>query len=146
MNNDRKRGRGRSLPKLNHHLEDEQDRKIEKYFGTGRSSESAQGRRQAQYCQEAERLIRLVLCGEWTDPLLDGLEVVGVQPSDDNHQLIVELQLPIERAGANLAEIEARLESASRLLRAELAAHVKRKRTPALRFVVYPASKKEGEA
>lgn len=76
-----------------------------------------------------------MLAGELSDPNLDGLWVLEVEPEVGGSALLVTLVAP---DGVERREVEASLEAVRGLLRSEVAAAISRKRTPHLRLVVIP--------
>lgn len=92
-------------------------------------------RKLAQLCRQVHERIDLVLAGELSDPHLDGLWVLEVNPEPGSSALLVTLIAPDD---ADLREIDRSLDSVRGLLRSEVAAAINRKRTPHLRLLVVP--------
>ena len=92
-------------------------------------------RKLAQLCRQVHERIDLVLAGELSDPNLDGLWVLEVEPEPGSSALLVTLVAP---DGVERRAIEASLDAARGRLRSEVAAAINRKRTPHLRLLVIP--------
>jgi ribosome-binding factor A len=92
-------------------------------------------RKLAQLCRQAHERIDLVLAGDLSDPNLEGVWVLDVNPEPGSSALLVTLVAPDD---ANLPNVEASLDAVRGLLRSEVAAGISRKRTPHLRLIVIP--------
>lgn len=78
----------------------------------------------------------MVLSGEITDEVLEGLVVVSVAPIAGPSILLVEVALPPDKREIATATILEHLSTASGFLRREIAAAISRKKTPQLTFNV----------
>ena len=132
-----RKGRGRSLPALRHHLEDHHDRELESGLDAGL--------REKRYAHRARRHFDLVLRGELTDPLFEDLELSACVPADDGTKLTLEFRPKRGATREELDELNERLESARGRLRASLARDLPRRRVPDLRIVLL-APDEGGEA
>ncbi|AMV35990.1 ribosome-binding factor A [Planctomyces sp. SH-PL62] len=92
-------------------------------------------RKAMQLCHQVAVTLSEVLadCG---DPLLQGLQVVGVEPAPDASRLSVALACD---DGRTLERIEDHLAKASGHIRGEVAQAITRKRTPVLIYHLAPA-------
>lgn len=97
--------------------------------------EAPANRKTLQLCRQVERTLMGVLAGETGDDLLRDLLVLKVVPAPDSSRLLafVQYQGP---ATTELPAILARLAAARRLLRAEVAAAINRRKAPDLAFQV----------
>jgi ribosome-binding factor A len=94
-------------------------------------------RKLAQLCAQVEEVIRFAL-GESIDPRLQTLNVESVAPAPDASRLLVRCVAP---PGSKLEDLEAlyeALQHARPWLRRQVAAEIRRKRTPELSFAVLP--------
>ena len=139
-------------PKPRHFLEDEDDREIAKYFGSGRSRARCEERGAARLRAAVQRHVLVVLHGGadrvpsdddgWSRAIADlRLVATDVGPRGGSVRITLACRHEDSRSRAALAE---RL---AVLLRAELAAHVPRRRTPEVRvrLVVDDADGRSGE-
>ena len=137
LNEDRIRGpRGGSRPGRGqrHHLEDETDRQLERYFGAGRSRRRDGLRRAETYRRRAEQLFTLVLDAE-LDPEAAELDVVRVESNAAG------TLLTLVAAGSEVDD-----DLAQRLgpeLRRELMRHLPRRRVPDVRVRIVEARGEE---
>jgi len=131
------RDRGEESPhRLHHHLEDEVDRDLDRYFGAGKARRRDIQRRQEQYARLAERLFDLALRGELRDPAFEGLILDRVELHPGSSVMTLWVALPAERSPEDRGTVELRLAGAQGLLRATLARHLPRKRIPEVRVRV----------
>jgi ribosome-binding factor A len=93
-------------------------------------------RKDFQLAKPVFRAIDAALRGELTDPVLQDLEVVSVQPAPDAMHFIVVVRLTMLGGNTPVACVIERLERARRFLRCQVAAAITRKRTPELSFEV----------
>ena len=90
-----------------------------------------------QMCRQVQRRLDLVLSGELSDPILQGLWVNSVVPEPGGRSLLVHV---IANDAELVDDVRRRLNVARPRLRSEVAAAICRKRTPHLQFVVLPAA------
>ena len=122
----------RSGPKPRHHLEDAFDRELDRLHGTGRSRRNERARRDEQLRLRALRLFEQVLLLEVEHEALAGAHLAEVEVHPGAGMLTVHLMVVDEELANPLAqELEARL-------RAELALHIPRRRTPTVRLRILP--------
>ena len=86
-------------------------------------------------CGEATRTLNLFLSG-CGDSVLQDIAVDSIEPGPDPSLLLVTVTVCDPKADVNVAVILGRLECARGALRSELAAAIRRKRTPNLIFRV----------
>ncbi len=98
--------------------------------------------RTQRLCKQVSDTLSLVLSGEFSDEVLQSLDVFSVQPAPSTRRLLV-----VVRPMADLLltttpdQIVKKLESVSGILRREVAQAISRKRMPSLVFeVVWPNS------
>lgn len=96
-------------------------------------------RKDLQLAKQVYRAIDAALRGELTDPILQDLEVVSVQPAPDATHFIVIVRLTTLRDSTPASCVIERLDKARRFLRCQVAAAITRKRTPELAFEVIGA-------
>jgi ribosome-binding factor A len=98
-----------------------------------RSGRSRKGKRKLlQLCKEAERTLSAVLAGECGDDLLRDLAILSVVPFPHAGRLLVTVDLPTP--GVSAEKIKVHLARATGMLRAAVAAAVRRRRVPELVF------------
>ena len=136
MTRDFRNRRGESLHRLHHHLEDQIDRDLDRYFGAGKARRRDTHRRQEQYARLAERLFHLALRGELRDPAYEDVVLERVELHSGSSMLTLWVALPPERDAAGRRTVELRLAGVQGLLRAALARHLPRKRIPEVRIRV----------
>ncbi len=90
-------------------------------------------RKTLQLCSQVADTLNQVLAGECDDDVLRELQVLSVVPAPDATQLMV-IVAPAFAEGRKYAEVLCRLAEASKLLRAEVAAAITRRRAPKLLF------------
>ncbi len=86
--------------------------------------------KQRQFCKAAHRTVNLLLCGEFRDPLLDGLTVADVR--FNSSALLISIRC--KDANAMAMPVLEKLHSLQGPLRAAIARSVNRRRVPSLRF------------
>jgi len=128
---------GESPQRLHHHLEDEVDRDLDRYFGSGKARRREHHRRQEQYARLAERLFDLALRGELRDPAFEDVVLERVELHSASSVLTLWIALPDERDAEARSTVESRLAGVQGLLRADLARHLPRKRIPEVRIRVF---------
>ena len=104
-------------------------------FFKSQSDRNKRDRKTQQLCQQVEQTLRLVLSGECSDELLQSLIVESVVPEPNASQMLVTVS--IESSHEDTPDPSVVLERLDRVvgrLRAEVAASITRKRTPALKF------------
>ncbi len=136
----RHEGRGEETPALETlYFEDTPDR--------ASRSDGRVDTKTLQMCRQVQRRLDLVLGGELSDPILQGLWVDSVVPESGGRSLLVHVIVDDVEL---VDDVRRRLSVARPHLRSEVAAAISRKRTPHLQFVVLPAaalvaSRKEDE-
>jgi ribosome-binding factor A len=123
--------RGRETPSIDIALPE--DDAVRAFFGP---DDIKRERKLRQLCREAERTLAVAL-GSCADAALRELTLVAVEPAPDAARLCA--TVAPGAPGADLADLQARLERVRGSLRAELAQALQRKRTPELTFAVLPA-------
>jgi ribosome-binding factor A len=101
----------------------------------GRRSRKS-NRKDLQLAKQVFRAIDAVLRGELTDPVLQDLEVVSVQPAPDATHFLVILRPTKLDDRVSVSSVLERLERVHRFLRHQVAAAITRKRAPELSFQV----------
>jgi ribosome-binding factor A len=94
-------------------------------------------RKAQQLCRQVAETLSQVLSGECADSVLQGLQVLAVDPAPSSRQLLVTVAGEAGRP-VNAAEIRERLDAASPWLSCQVAAAVTRKRAPRLAWLVVP--------
>lgn len=91
-------------------------------------------------CKQVSDTLSLLLSGEFCDDVLQSLEVFSVQPAPSTRRLLVVVRpLGDIRDTTSPADIVARLNAVSGILRREVAVAISRRRMPTLVFeVVWP--------
>jgi ribosome-binding factor A len=105
------------------------------YFRQQAPSNRHHERQTARVCGLAFRVVSDVLMSEVSDPILQSLQVLSVDPAPDASRLSV-VVCTLEPIPPDV--VHARLTGAVGLLRTQLAQSLQRKRTPQLCFVVVP--------
>ena len=95
-----------------------------------------QQRKTQQLCHQVAETLNLVLSGECSDEILQGLYVQEVQPSPDSSQLLVIVSGLVPGEPLDPVDVLTRLHRHSGQLRAEVAAAITRRKTPRLLFRV----------
>jgi len=90
-------------------------------------------RKTRQLCQQVQRTLDQIFCGEIRDDLLESLRIVSVT-STASSTLLVTVFADLPCGSFDRAEIEDRLVELSGWLRSEVARSITRKRTPLLAF------------
>jgi len=93
-------------------------------------------RKVRQLCSQVAETLSLVLSGECGDELLQGLQVVAVDPAPDATQLVVTVRAGHPGEVVEPAEVSERLAKMTGKQRCEVAATITRKRAPRLLFRV----------
>lgn len=96
-----------------------------------------QDRKTLQLCRQVQRALMLTLGGECDDGLLCDLSVESVEPMGGAGHLLVRVAMPAE-SPASVADVLARVNARSAMLRATIAQSICRKRVPGLSFLVVP--------
>lgn len=93
-------------------------------------------RKTAQLCAAVKRVVDQLLAGESNDPVLSDLHVVDVLPAPNASRLrvVVELSSGSSDEQPNIPNILDRLDRASGWMRSEIAASIRRRKTPDLTF------------
>lgn len=102
--------------------------------GRGGGPAEPAGRKAMQLCHQVAMTLSEVLA-ECGDPLLQGLRVLGVEPSPDASRLSVALACD---EGGSVSRVEDHLAKASGHLRGEIAQAITRKRAPMLIYHIAP--------
>jgi ribosome-binding factor A len=130
--NDSRSGRGDTPPPGDRH--DPVDPSV--YFSP--AADPRVQRKARQLCQQVALALDHALAWACSDPVLNALSVLAVEPAPDASRLLVRLAVTDPECGATLAEILARLSAARGLLRTEIAAAIHRKGVPELVFRIEP--------
>jgi ribosome-binding factor A len=91
-------------------------------------------RKTLQLCSQVADTLNLVLSGECADEILQGLQVVDVQPAPNASQLLVLVSSASADLAVDPATILQHLAVANGRLRAEVAGAIVRRKTPKLIF------------
>ncbi|APZ90884.1 hypothetical protein [Fuerstiella marisgermanici] len=91
-------------------------------------------------CKQVADTLSLVLSGEFSDEVLQSLEVFSVQPAPSSKRLLVVVKPHEDILDTTTpAEIVQKLDTVKSILRSEMAAAISRSKTPSLVFeVVWP--------
>jgi ribosome-binding factor A len=109
------------------------------YFRMASQGRPKREHKTIQLCRQVARTLDLVLGGEISDPVLNGLTVTQVVPAPNASHLLVTLTTVCADEKLNdVVDVLARLESASGQLRTAVASAITRKRAPQLSFQVVP--------
>jgi ribosome-binding factor A len=104
------------------------------------SRKSVPNRKALQLCSQVAETLAGILAGECSDDLLRGLQVELVTPAPHSGRMRVTLSLDATVPGADVQQVQQRLEQARAWLRSKVAAAIHRRRVPDLVFnVVSPA-------
>ena len=98
-------------------------------------------RQTSRVCRVAYRVVSELLMAEVSDPWLQSLQVMGVEPAPDASRLVVRVCSDEHALSSEI--MEQRLQRAQGLMRTALAQALQRKRTPQLAFVVVPRETEE---
>lgn len=101
---------------------------------------STASRKSLQLCKQIERSLGLIL-GEFDNPVLSDLQVVGVEPVPHCNRLLITLRQV--DGTSSTRDLLSHLASASGRVRCEIAASIHRKRAPELSFCVVPSTSLE---
>jgi ribosome-binding factor A len=91
-------------------------------------------RKARQLCAQVAETLSLVLSGECSDEVLNGLEILSVMPAPDTSQLLVVVGPAIGNESLDAEQVHMHLARVSSRLRAEVAAAITRRRTPRFLF------------
>ena len=98
-----------------------------------RSTLAVRDRKTLQLCKQVERILNLLISGEFDDDILVNLVVESVQPAPNASQLLVTVSSFAEGELHPIVILQ-RLHAVAGLLRSEVAASISRKRAPQLLF------------
>lgn len=87
-----------------------------------------------QLCKKVKQSLAMILAGELGDPVLQNLEVVDVSSNTDGQFLLVSVEQMDTDLTTSEQQIFNKLQTLQGYLRTEIAASIKRKRVPALKF------------
>ena len=96
-------------------------------------------RKTLQLCRQVAETLSQVLSGECADEVLQGLQVVSVQPAPDASQLLVLVSPTSTDRDRDVVTVLQHLAAANGRLRGEVAAAIMRRRAPKLVFQVVAA-------
>jgi ribosome-binding factor A len=93
-------------------------------------------RKARQLCRQVAETLSQVLSGECGNEVLQGLQVMAVDPAPDAAQLVVTVRAALPGEVLDPDEVQAHIAAAMGKLRREVAAAITRKRAPTLIFRV----------